>query len=395
MPGKRPSARIDADDMIRSAELTTGLSDWGNDEWRAPFHALVDSLNNDSALHEAGSQRTRLKLNDLLCGRLQLFDDRKHYPAISAEEITQPIVVVGFPRAGSTFFYNLAAQDPEHLSPKMWEIMFPSPPPEEQVRGGSPDPRIAKCQDRLEQLGLLGQDIRQMHTFGAERAEECLFMWEYTFLSINFLTYWSVGSYLQKCMANVDQTKVYRQQKMFLQQLQFRKRTKQWLLKSPAHDLFLEELTSVFPDARFVWTHRDPARVVASLFKLYPVLHRPFSDADGALSGHDVLQSMADHARMGMEFRSRPGNEARFYDAHYVAVQLDPLGAMRDMYAKFGIELSREREQILAQWLEGDQKKHKATGTHNYSLEEAGLDYGDIDRAFGEYIARYNIALER
>ena len=42
-----------------------------------------------------------------------------------------PIVVIGLPRSGTTFFHNLLAADPANRSPATWEIMYPSPPPGE------------------------------------------------------------------------------------------------------------------------------------------------------------------------------------------------------------------------------------------------------------------------
>jgi hypothetical protein len=35
--------RLDADAMIAEAERTTGLNDWGCDEFRRPFSILIDS----------------------------------------------------------------------------------------------------------------------------------------------------------------------------------------------------------------------------------------------------------------------------------------------------------------------------------------------------------------
>src|SRR3546814_12855747 len=39
---------------------------------------------------------------------------------------------------------------------------------------------------------------------------------------------------------------------------------KPWLLKTPQHMLDLPALLRVFPDARIIFTHRDPAAVVGS-----------------------------------------------------------------------------------------------------------------------------------
>ena len=42
-----------------------------------------------------------------------------------------------------------------------------------------------------------------------------------------------------------------------------------WMLKSPFHLPYLEELFATFPDATVIWTHRDPAECIASACSLY------------------------------------------------------------------------------------------------------------------------------
>src|SRR3546814_14538911 len=43
---------------------------------------------------------------------------------------------------------------------------------------------------------------------------------------------------------------------------------KRWLLKNPGHIEHLDLLFAVFPDARVIQTHRDPAKAVPSLVSL-------------------------------------------------------------------------------------------------------------------------------
>lgn len=53
--------------------------------------------------------------------------------------------------------------------------------------------------------------------------------------------------------------------------------TGRWVLKSPDHVLALEALGATYPDARIVFMHRDPLKVLPSVARLTAVLRRPFS----------------------------------------------------------------------------------------------------------------------
>ena len=61
-----------------------------------------------------------------------------------------------------------------------------------------------------------------------------------------------------------DQTPHYRYLRTVLQVLQFLRGGDRWVLKSPQHLEQFGPLSTVFPDATVVVTHRDPAEVVDS-----------------------------------------------------------------------------------------------------------------------------------
>ena len=50
-----------------------------------------------------------------------------------------------------------------------------------------------------------------------------------------------------------------------------------WNLKMPSHALWLETLVKTYPDARLVWTHRDPFTATGSLCSLNSLGHIRFT----------------------------------------------------------------------------------------------------------------------
>src|SRR5207248_9337151 len=105
-----------------------------------------------------------------------------------------------------------------------------------------------------------------------------------------------------------------------------------WSLKSPAHRLAPDALLDVYPDARFVVTHRDPVTVVASTCSLIRSLSGTFSDTDhGAYINErwtHVLGLMVDRVE---EHRSRAG-DSRFLDVNYDELMTDPVGVVRHVH---------------------------------------------------------------
>jgi len=380
-----------ASQMLVAAEKETGLADWGDALFREPLDVLLADLNGPARLRPDGFEKAARRLHDILCTRLQWVNDRKRFPGIAAEEIRRPVFVLGLPRAGTTFFHNILSHDPANRSPLTWEIMYPSPPPEPATYAS--DPRIARAAAAMEFEGFMAPELQVIHPFGALRPEECNFMWEISLLTVNFSAWWNVPNYA-KLLGTTDFHAVYREHRQFLQQLQHRFRGERWVLKSPAHNLWIEALLEVYPDALFVQCHRDPAKIVPSLSKNLVVWRKTFSD-EASISEYGQKEMLASGLANLDRVRARPGFADRFFDAHYLEVQADPLGVLKRAYAQFGLPLPAANEAAIAGWLAADRSDHAKGPRHTYALEDYDLDYAQIDRVFGDYVARHRVALER
>lgn len=378
-------------EMMAAARQATGFDDFGDELFREPFEVLIGDLNSTAELTELGAKRAHRRLFDTLCQRLKLTEDRKRFPAIAEEDIKAPIFVAGLPRSGTTFFHNLLSADPANRSPATWEIMYPSPPPEAETYGR--DPRIAAARAAMEQEGFMGEALQAVHPFDAVRPEECNFMWELSFLTVNYSAWWEVPNYTA-LFYRTDPTLIYREERKLLQHLQHRFKRDRWVLKTPAHNRSLAELFTVFPDGRVVQCHRDPAKIIASLSKNLAIWRKVFSDKvpPGAFG---MLELQAESLARMAAFRERPGMKGRFFDAHYVAVQADPIRELRRCYDQFAVPYDEARLQAVTDWTDEDRAGHAKGPRHTYSLDDYGLDASAVDQAMGAYIARYGVQLER
>jgi hypothetical protein len=381
-----------AQELMRAAELETGLSDWQTEFTGTPAEALeilVCDLNTTAQLHELGARRVYRRLHETLCSRLRYVADRKLYPQCSREEIDGPIFILGLPRAGTTFLHNLLGADPANRSPRSFEMQYPSPKIADSF---ARDLRIQRCHESFSFAGLMDDDWQAVHPMGAARADECGFIWELSLLSMNYAAIAEAPNYEAYFYA-YDFRKIYREERAFLQYLQHREEASRWILKTPIHVRFLDEIVDVFPTATFVHCHRDTAKIYPSLAHLVSVLrskHSDFPPAAGAVA-RDYDGTWQD----ALTFRQRPAMAERFVDLNFVDFQADPIAAIGDIYRRLNFELTPERQAALEVWLEADRAAHTKRPRHHYRLEDAGLTFDELDQKTGDYLRAFNVPLER
>jgi hypothetical protein len=165
-----------------------------------------------------------------------------------------------------------------------------------------------------------------------------------------------------------------------------------WSLKMPSHSLHIETLLAVYPDARLIWTHRDPYAVTGSLCSLITTGHMAFAGyVDQDWIGQNYPWQAAQHAEKAMDARARIGHD-RIIDLHYADVVRDPIRAMRKLYAQLGDDFTPATEAAMIAWIaENPQGKF---GKHQYKLEQFGLSKEGIAPLFERYLSEYDVELE-
>ena len=254
VPG-RPAITPDA--LMEAAAKNTGLSDFGEDAFREGLEVMCDAVEREANLHTFGRLSIRGMLTGPLEARLKLVDHAKRHPEVRNERITAPIIVLGLPRTGTTLLSHLLDLDPRTRSIRAWEATAFDPPPQLATR--EEDPRIAVSAKREEQLGKLVPPLPAMHPLGATLPTECVPLHMMDFRSLGFETQLLVPSY-GEWLENCDMHSAYRIHELALQTFQHAIPTGQWALKTPNHLWCLDVVREFYPDARLVWTHRDPAK---------------------------------------------------------------------------------------------------------------------------------------
>jgi hypothetical protein len=379
---------LDADALIARARRRAQCDDLGGESFRVGLDLLVDSLEREARLHDAGRESIADIIILSLVNRLRVVDWTTRHPEVLDEVIEAPIFVIGPPRTGTTLLSRLLHQDPGLRSLMKWEAQDSVPPPDAATF--EHDPRISKAERVHRIVDHANPELKRIHSNLPNGPTECIAVLAQEFTCNYWESVANVPSY-SEWLADVDYTSTYQYYRMVLQLLQSRAPGR-WSLKSPAHRLAMKALADEFPDAVFIETHRDPATVVASMCSLVGALTSTFTDADWTayIARHwmNVLIEMSDRVD---RFRDAHG-DARFIDLQYTELLRDPIAAMTRIYERLERPVSTALEERWLRFLTANpQDKY---GRHVYGLAELGLDRAVIDDRFAHHVARYHIPRE-
>jgi Sulfotransferase family len=364
---------LDSKSLRESAMRTTGLSDFGADDWSEPFEVLVKSLEEDAALNLMGRIRTRSEVLQLLEARLQIEDTYKRHPEINDEQIVQPIVVVGQGRSGTSFLINVLSKNPDNGALMQWEAMFPCPPPEKATY--ETDPRIDRSHKLIDQWNRVTPTIVSMHEFaGHVPMEDC------EIIALNFMAPSWFGSLGQAAsydayMVKQDQEPALRYHQRVLKLLQWKNPRQHWVLKDPLHLDRLAAFLKIYPDACFVWPHRDPVRALASTISLIGVIQ--WGRSDHPFKGGS-FEFVTDPVYSAQRFNAVIDNlEAGVVppkQMHHVLYQdlvADTMPQIEAMYRHFGIVLSEQGRRGMAKYLADNPRDARPAHKFNAGEGEA------------------------
>jgi hypothetical protein len=384
--------RLDRDFLIEKSRRLTGLRDFGDEAFLEPLDILLRSFERDARLNLIGRITVHCEMVRMLCNKLCMQRDRVMFPQIPEQKIVKPMFITGLPRSGTTFLHALLSQDPACRAPQVWEVMHPSPPPEQ--KSYRTDPRIEVTRRELSWIDVLMPDFHKCHTIDATLPQECIAMTDLSFLSYVFESMYYVTTY-RKWHDLQDKLPAYRCHRNFLQHLQWRYPGSHWVLKAPSHLMSLDSLFQVYPDAQIVLTHRDPLKVLPSCASFAHVLRAPFTGSiDLKVLGAEVSRRWADAARAVTRMRGgESGREGQFFDVSYQDLTRDPMAVVVGLYRHFERELSAEAEAAMRQYIAQNPKDKK--GAHRYSLEQFGLDPRQERLNFQEYTDYFRVATER
>lgn len=303
--------------------------------------------------------------------------------------LEKPVIISGLPRTGSTMLYNLLSCDPNSRTPRFFEMSQmanPMPPTTFDTREN--DPRIKLVANRFEETetifpGMWTEAGKSHRSHPNEIEEDLLVLFQSFILQLHVPM---VGAGFRKWYEDENNKDfAYRYHKLFFQALNAKwTPNSHWVFKAPVHSTYLPSLVEHYPDARLIFTHRDPVTVVPSWTRfLEAYLHWSYLDyaLDRVKIGRYILDSLVLCANRLLRFRET--TDKKYFDLDYDTFVKDPVSAVKEIYKYHDLEYTQEFEDNMKVWItENRQGKY---GRREYSLNDYKLTNEIIDEEFAAY----------
>ncbi|HWF97903.1 MAG TPA: sulfotransferase [Steroidobacteraceae bacterium] len=381
--GGRP---LEAEAMLAAALKRAGRQGFDDRSFMQPLQRLIASCNGESDLNALGRNAVKFEIRRSLHNLLEFERRERASPQLLRRPIERPVFITGMPRSGSTFLHRLLVRDPAVAAPLSWRLVHPHP--SSAGRWGESLNR-ARVQAQFYLMRLLAPELNSLHEVAAGEPEECTDITAQVFQSLRYDSVYRVPSY-QSWLQRHGHLEAYRFHKRFLQHLDAQLPGRRWILKSPDHVFALNDIRTVYPDAHWVFIHRDPVAVLASVARLTEVLRRPFAHhVDLAEIGQQVCASWLDGARRMIEAASA---SPAILHLHYREIIADPQTAAARLFRHGGHASSGNAAQRMRKWL--GNRSNRRHRPRRYDLASFGLDPEALRTQFKPYTDTFGIELE-
>jgi hypothetical protein len=370
--------------VLAEARAAAKLEDLGDESFRPGLRALLETYASNP-FTEKGQRRNRRRVVSLLVTRLRVEAALAQHPEVGQLPVAHPVVLTGLPRSATSALFSLLGEDPAARPLRLWETQCPEPL--EGLAEGAPDPRRQAIDDYYAKGREKNPEWTKIHFTSADTPEECVLLHAYAFHGVQLGIEPLLEPYASWYRSQVDDLRpLYTYQKQLMQLLDWQRPGERWLLKAPAHLWGLDALAATFPDVAIVWSHRDPVACTASVCSMTAALMTTLEGLDKRWLGPRVLDFYASSLDRGLAARERMDPE-RVIDVSHDEFVKDPVAVARRVYQHFGLpETEAARAAFEAHAAANPRAKH---GSHDYELEEFGLNEAAVAERFRGYRERF------
>lgn len=380
--------RTALDPLHELVSREAGSDDFGPADYLPGLKALLQSMDYDPRFSEQGRRAAWGQVVGALKGRVHAYAAMKANPGYDAASITAPVVITGVPRTGTTALHRLMAVDPRFQGLQTW--LLDSPMPRPPIERWTSYPEFQKTMAVIEARYAAAPQKRAAHHIAAEEVhEDCMLLWQ-SFTSNLWSCGWSAPTYDAWWQCQSEEP-AYRHFHRCVQLIGSSEPEKRWLLKNPGHIANLHLLLAVFPDARVIQTHRDPAKAVPSLvsllMQLHPLMEDGRADQRAAIMLRREVAKWSDAVRRCERVRLlHPGSVLDVVHADFHA---RPMEVLERIYDFIGMDIPDDTRAGFARRIA--EKPELARGVHRYSIADYGMTEEEAREPFGDYVQRFDL----
>ena len=402
---------ISIDHCLEEAMRLTKLTDFGDDlEFIKLYKQIQESpCHQKLTLTNIGYIAAYKDIITMFCARLKKVKYIKENPEVLNIPIKSPIFIFGLPRTGTTFLHRLLSLDPASRAPLLWELANATP----LVQPTASLIEKSKCFQKrrnlvynaVQQYKTLGDNsLTHIHEIDADLPEECLMtLREEIPISLQYLctSYFLYDKDVMTVLNSPNgMMKAYKYYKQTLQLLTFQtvnvnysdilsnnsnnnddktntcsrtptartnvnntssnssntntstNKYKQWVLKCPFHMICIDEIKSIYPDAKLIWCHRHPCSAVPSLCSFLKGCHQTYFE-DSCLDDFTLGQVVKKTTENWLKIAPKKIENSGLLCQHVIYNKLieNPIEVIREIYNTFDMIVTPEYEYKLNEYL--------------------------------------------
>ncbi|RYH00049.1 MAG: sulfotransferase, partial [Alphaproteobacteria bacterium] len=264
-----------------------------------------------------GLQGVHANFTRFLVTRLRYEADVAKHPEILDEDVSDPVVVLGWARSGTTKLQRFLSADPRFQPTPAWAMFNPAPFPGEKP--GDPTPRREWANAMMNAVTNCNDSYQVMHEFEADEADETSFIPLGNFDSPSQCVttpepVFAAWSRTQSRVPSIEYTK------KMLQYLQWQQggRRGPYLIKNPLNTGELAEMAEVFPNATFVTSKRDLVTTMGSCMRMMSeILTNTFDPLDLHMVGTITVEQAVHELNRYVQQRAALKGKVRLLEISY------------------------------------------------------------------------------
>ncbi len=369
------------------AEAGTGVREFQDAAFLANLEKTLEAMQR-LEMSERGLMGVQANFQRFLVNRLRWEADVARHPEILEENVSDPIVVLGLPRSGTTKLQRFLSADPGLRATPAWAMFNPARFPGEAR--GQAHLRRKWAAAMMAAVTNTGDSYDKMHEFAADEADESSFVPLANF--DNHMQFITTPDYPHlewlRGQSRVPSQVYLRDMLKYLQWQWGGKQGRPFVLKNPGNTGEMLEMLEVFPRATFVISRRDLVRTMGSAMRMgSEILVNTFDPLDPQFVGRYTIDYWAYELKRFLAQRAEVGANVRLVEVDYNRCVSDALGVAREVYEVAGLPWTREGEAAMRQW-DANNPRHKL-GAYGYDLEDYGWSAEKIAEVFGPVAAEW------